>query len=252
MASIFFPGFLFWSSASWLFLSYLPHLSACFLPRATPWPRSVAVCQAIVLWNACIYMRPILRSANGLQTRKSSRCQWIRRSCFLLCCFLATLQSEGLFYTVTFIWCQTNLFSCIWNDQERILVCTHISCFFCMSCASPHMLSFFEQYCVYLILNGVIFLPWISCFSFSPLMWCLLSFGSCARLGRWGAKEAAEIWLVSRRRHLQNRRAWWACRCRTARLEKPAAGLQEPATNRRTHALSQLALLHENMMYITT
>jgi len=59
-----------------------------------------------------------------------------------------------------------------------------------------------------------------------------------------GASEAAGIWLVSRRWHLQNRRAWWAGRSRTVGLEKPAAGLQEPATNCRTHALSRLALLH--------
>jgi len=75
-------GFLFWSSVCWRFLPHPPHLSAFSLPRVTPWPRSGAVCHVIILRNACIYMRPGLKSvsdsASGPQTRRSST--WISSS----------------------------------------------------------------------------------------------------------------------------------------------------------------------------
>ena len=70
--------FLFWLDVYWRFLRHLPHLSAFFLPRVTPWPRSGAVCHAIILRNACIYMRPVLKSRNGPLTRRSTT--WISRT----------------------------------------------------------------------------------------------------------------------------------------------------------------------------
>jgi len=70
------------------------------------------------------------------------------------------------------------------------------------------------------VINGGALLPLLSVFS-----------ESCTRLGRWGASEGAGTWPNAQRRHLQNRRTWWAGRCRTAGLEEPVAGLQEPAIN---------------------
>jgi len=68
-------GFLFWPGVYWRFLRHLPHLSAFFLPRVTPWPRSGVVCHAIILRNACIYMRSGLKTGSGPLTRRSTT--WI-------------------------------------------------------------------------------------------------------------------------------------------------------------------------------
>jgi len=65
-------GFLFWPGVYWRFLRHLPHLSAFLLPWVTPRPRSGAVCHAIILRNACIYMRPVLKSGSGPLTRRST------------------------------------------------------------------------------------------------------------------------------------------------------------------------------------
>ena len=64
--------FLFWSGVHWRFLRHLPHLSAFFLPRVTPWPRSGVVCHAIILRNVCIYMRRGLKSGSGPLTTRST------------------------------------------------------------------------------------------------------------------------------------------------------------------------------------
>jgi len=63
----------------WRFLSHPLHLSAFFLPRVTPWwPRNSAVCHVIIFRNACIHVRPGLKSVSGPQTRRSST--WISSS----------------------------------------------------------------------------------------------------------------------------------------------------------------------------
>ena len=83
-------GLLFWPGVCWQLLSRPPHLSAFFLPLVTPWRRSGAVCHVIILRNACIYMRSGLKSASGLQIRRSST--WITSSFW-------PLVSEGSFLT---------------------------------------------------------------------------------------------------------------------------------------------------------
>jgi len=70
--------FLLWPSVYWRFLRHLLHLSAFFLPRVTGWPRSSAVCHAIILRNAGIYMRLELKSGSGPLTRRSTT--WISRT----------------------------------------------------------------------------------------------------------------------------------------------------------------------------
>jgi hypothetical protein len=79
-------GFLFWPGVCWRFLTHPPHLSAFFLPLVTPWPRNGAVCHVIILTNACIYMRPGLKSVSGPQTKRSST--WISSSLWPLFFFL--------------------------------------------------------------------------------------------------------------------------------------------------------------------
>ena len=73
-----FHGLLFWPGVCWRFLTHPPHLSAFCLSVVTPSPRNGAVCHVIILRNACIYMRPGLKSVSGPQTKRSST--WISSS----------------------------------------------------------------------------------------------------------------------------------------------------------------------------
>jgi len=119
-------GFLFWPGVCWRFLTHPPHLSAYFLPLVTPWPRNNAVCHVIILRNACIYMRPGLKSVSGPQTRRSST--WTSSSWWHFFPLWPLVSEEAFYYKVTFIWCGINVFSWTWNDRKRIWVGTHILC----------------------------------------------------------------------------------------------------------------------------
>ena len=89
-------GFLFWPGVCWRFLTHLPHPSAFFLPLVTPRLRNSAVCHAIILRNACIYMRPrpCLKSVSGSQTRRSST--WIISSLWSLFFFSTCSLKRGV------------------------------------------------------------------------------------------------------------------------------------------------------------
>ena len=91
----------------------------CILPQ-------VVQMWAVIIWrNACIYMRPDLRSRSGPLTSRSATWNGLPSLYFSSW----PLVSEGaLCYKVTFIWYRINLFSWNWIDWNRIRVDTHISC----------------------------------------------------------------------------------------------------------------------------
>ena len=119
-------GFLFWPGVCWRFLTHPPHLIAFFLPLVTPWPRNNAVCHLIILRNACIYMRPGLKSVSGPQTRGSST--WTSSSWWPFSPPWPLVSEGAFYYKVTFIWCGIKVFSWTCNDRKRIWVGTHILC----------------------------------------------------------------------------------------------------------------------------
>jgi len=133
--------FLFWPGVYWRFLRHLPHLSAFFPPGVTQWPRSGAVCHAIILRNASIYMRCGLKSGSGPLTRSSTT--WISQT--RLDFFFWPLVSQGSFcYKVTFIWCGINKFLEGERTSTKLDWNSHFASWR-MWCASPHMISIFEK-----------------------------------------------------------------------------------------------------------
>ena len=129
-----------WSSLLAQCVLVIPHTSASperlFLPLVTPWPRNNAVCHMIILRNACIYMKPCLKSVSGPQTRRSST--WIISS--LLPCFSPwPLFSEGAFcLQVTFVWCGINVFSWTWMTATGFGLVHTFRVSVYVVCVSPH------------------------------------------------------------------------------------------------------------------